>query len=460
MEWILLICSAAFLLLAIFLWQRKRRPESRLKDIESRLARLPNQPLTDLEKRKLLRTLFSLIAKHVHDTDQTAVYKAIELLQLAYGQGVVRPDEPVAVTSIVSTLLGQNRPELASAALDTYRGLLRCYNNSQMAAEQLQTAGVMAMKAGHAYVADKAVDILFTMFEKPEKAADPATVTASLGVLRVIGKLAIKRQDHDLFRELVNRLRSFLALEPPPAIEPEALVIMLTLWTHAIVSKRDENSLTLLTDSVQELAEKQLLSKSVVKGLLREWQDLTGIASLNPHSKISAILIHDMVILAEKTKDNVLWMEMAVAVGKISRLIIEQYGMAYAFPLLYPLLDESRKMLVAQVRFPVESTEAYFRQYALFCVVKQAIAIAEFAARSRITDTTYDVLEEIYRFWRDDRELNYKIKSAKKLFQLIILYWHKKVGPTASRQIPQSSELMEPLLLNQTDIDRLSFMAE
>lgn len=134
--------------------------------------------------------------------------------------------------------------------------------------------------------------------------------------------------------------------------------------------------------------------------------------------------------------------------------------MAYAFPLLYPLFDECRKLLAAQVRFPVESADGQFRQHAIYHVVKEAIAIAEFAARTRITDTTFDVLEEIYRFWRDDRELNYKIKSAKKFFQLIILYWHKKFGRNARRQLPASSELMEPLLLNQTDIDRLSFMTE
>lgn len=460
MAWILLIWSVAFLLLAVFLWRRNQRPDVRLKYIETRLAKLPQQPILETEKRKILKTLFSLIIRQSQNPDHTAVYKAIDLLQLAYGQGVARPDEPVAVTSLISTLLGCNRPDLAAAALDTYRGLLRTFNNGQMAAEQLQTVGVMAMKAKHSYVADKAVDILFTMYEKPDKIADATAVTATIGTLRVIGKFALKHEDRDFFRELVTRLRNFLALQPRPAAPPEALVILLSLWVHVIVSKQDESSLTLLTDSVREMAEKKLLDEQVISGLLREWQDIAGIASLNPHSQIAAILIYDMVLLAEKTQEVKLWTEMAAAVSKIVRLIIEQYGIPYAFPLLYPLLDECRKMLTAQVRFSLESAVNDFRQQAICIVIKEVIAIAEFASRTRITGTTYDILEEIYHFWRDDKALNYKIKSAKKFFQLIVLYWLKKYGRHASKQMPQLSELMEPPLLSQTDLDRLTFMTE
>lgn len=459
MAWILIVLSAAFLLLAFFLWRRNQKPHAKLRLAEAKLMKLAKSSSTKAEQRALLKTLFLLIAQSPA-TDETIGYKAIDLLQLAYGQGLARPDEPVSLTGLIGSLLNQNRPEMAAAVLDTYRGLLRGLSSGQAAAEQLQTVGVMAMKAKHSFVAAKAVDIMFTVFERPERTADSEAVTAIIGALRVIGKLAIKREDHEFFRELVFRLRGFLAGTPQPAVSPAALVSLLSLWMHVIVSKQDETALTLLIDNVQELADRKLIDKPVIRGLLIEWQDLAGIASLNPNSQIAAIIIHDMVVLAEKTQDAALWSEMANAVSKVVRLIIEQYGTSYAFPLIYPMLDECRKMLAAQIRFPLETSVGDFRQKAICTVLKESLSVAEFAARARITGTTYDVIEELYHYWRDDQGLNYKIKSAKKFFQLMILYWHKQLGRQAKKQMPPQAELMEPCLFSQSELERLSFMSD
>jgi hypothetical protein len=329
-----------------------------------------------------------------------------------------------------------------------------------MAAEQLQTVGVMAIKAQHPFVAAKAIDILFAIFEKPEKMADTQAVTAAIGTLRVIGKFTLKRGDHDFFRELTARLRAFLSSTPQPAFVANDLVALLSLWTQVIVNKQDETALTMLLDCVRGLAEKDLLTKSVISGLLSEWQDLAGLASLNPNSQIAAILIHDMVILGVKTGDPTLLSELVKGITKNVRLIIEQYGTTFAFPLLYPLLDEGRRLLSDQLRFNVESSVSDFRQSALLVIVKECLSVAEFAAHAKITCTTYDIMVEFLNLWQNDQKLNYKIKSAKKFFQMMILYWHKQLGAQAKKQMPVHADLMEPALLSPADLAELSFMSD
>ncbi|KYZ76991.1 hypothetical protein AXX12_02280 [Anaerosporomusa subterranea] len=457
MAWLFLLLSAAFLLLAVFI-ARSRGLEWKLRKAEAQLAKLAGKNVSAAERYQLLKTLFVLIAQKPDGADDKVAYKAIDLLQLAYGQGLARPDEPVSITALVGSLLSQGRSDLAAAVLDTYRGLLRDLGSAEMAAEQLQTVGVMAMKAKQSFVAAKAIDILFTVFEKPEKAADPKAVTAALGAVRVIGKFALKRGEQDFFRELVVRLRGFLVASPQPAVSAASLVAVFSLWMQVIVSKQDEVALPLLLDCAQELVDRKVIDKSIISGILSEWRDLAGIASLNPHSQMAAIIIKDMVKLAEKTQDAALWGSMVSAVMKTVRVVIDQYGTGYAFLLLYPLLDASRKMLGAQIRFPAETAVSDFRQHALFSVVKEFLAVAEFVARSRIAGTTYDVVEEFYHFWRDDQELNYKIKSAKKFFQLLILFWQKHMARQASKQMSPQPELLEPPVLTATDLERLGFM--
>lgn len=453
----LALLSAAFLLLAVYL-KKSRRAEWKLRAVEADLMKWGNKPPGEEARRKLLKTLFALAAQGVTEKDgETVSYRAVDLLQLAYGQGIARPDEPVHITALVSSLLNQNRPGLAAAVLDCYRGLLRKIDNAAAAAEQLQTAGVLAMKAKHGFVAAKATDILLTIFERPENLANREAVAAALNMLKICGKYALKRDDLDYYRELVARLKAFVTGNP--AYEARDMVSLLSLWLHVIVSKQNEAALTLLTDFVQELTDRKVFSRKVVEGILAEWQDLAGIASLNPASPIAAIIIHDMVALAAKIADNECWTNTVNACARIVRMIIEQYGTQYAFPLLYPLLDEGRKLLSDEIRFDVKSTTSDYRQRALFTVVKEFISVAEFAARVRITGSTYDIINEFYFFWHQDPALNYKIKSAKKFFQLVLLFWQKTMARQAKKQMPERPELLEPVLLSTIDISRLSFMA-
>lgn len=457
MTWFLLLLCVAFLLLSISLWSR-RGSQWKLRKVEAQLAKESGKSIDTTKRRKLLKTLYILIAEKPDGNTETIAYKAVDLLQIAFGHGLARTDEPVHLTALIGSLLNQSRPDMAAAVLDTYRGLLRSLGSAEMASEQLQTVGVMALKAKQSFVASKAVQILFTLFEKPERTTDTQAITAALGTLRVIGKIAISRSDHDFFRELLARLCSFLAVKPQPAVASHSLIAVFSLWMQVIVSKQDEAALMQFMDRIQQLVDDQLMGEPVIRGILYEWQDLAGIASLNPNSPIAANIIHNMVVLAEKSQDSLLWADMVSAVRKIVCLIIEQYGIISAFPLLYPLFDSSRQMLADQIRFPVEAAVSDFRQRALAVTLKETLSIAEFAARARIMGTTYEVLEELYCCWCNDQKINYKMKSAKKFFQLLILFWQKHMGRQASRQMPTQAELMEPLLLSSLELTRLDFM--
>lgn len=456
MSWLAVGFSAVVLLLAIIIGYRKLNSSCsrRLHRLERQLTGLA--PASSPGKhRQWIKDLFSLIVCAAEQDEATA-YKAIDLLQLGYGHGIVRTDEAVHITLLTATLLSQGHDSLAAAVLDVFRGLSRQLDHTELTIKQLQTIGVMAMRAKKSFVAAKALTILLMLFEKPERQQDPAVVTAAINTLKVLGRFAIRSRDTDLFRETVAQLQKFLAMSPN--VESASLIGVFSVWLHAVVSKQNQLALTVLANCVQQLAEEKLISITVVAGTISEWRDLAGLAGLNPHSSMAAEIIQSMVMLGRQMESTVLWTNLVNAVMKVAYIVIEQFGVEYTFPLLQPLFEESRRMLVLELRFPLESEQAEFRQHALKRVFKECLAVADFAARLQMTVTTYEIIDGWYKQWAAIPELMPKTKSVHKLFQLLVLYWQKNLASQAQKQIPSQANLLSPLLLTPIEINQFGFM--
>lgn len=436
---------------------RCRGTEWQLRTTEANLLKWAQKPPTAATQQKTLKNLFALIAREALAGNESNAFKAVDLLQHAYGQGLMRTDEPVHITTLVSSLLHQDKPGLAAAVLDTYRGLRRLEQVS-MIAEQLQTVGVLAIRAKQNFVAAKATDILFAVLERTDVTADRQAVASALGMMKILGKHALKRDDTDYYRELITRLCAFLAADPQPAVQPQALAELVSLWLQVIVSKQNETALQLLTDNVLQLNEAKLLNQELLCHLLPDWQDIAGIASLNPYSTMAPTVIRSMVALAVSSGNISLWNVTTDGIAKTVRLITGQYSVQQAFPLLQPLLDESRKMLSAELRFDVASPVSAFRQQALCSVLRETLSVAEFAARTRISASPYDIFAEFFACWSAAYSADFHVKSTKRLFQLLIAFWQKNMSQQAKKQIPANAELLEPVLLNEMDVNKLSFM--
>ncbi|MDU4962068.1 MAG: hypothetical protein E6X17_15540 [Sporomusaceae bacterium] len=446
MAWVALLLSAVLLLVAFGF---RRRPQRRLQQAASRLALLTGKDVSAAERYQLLKELFGLVARP-QDADEKVAYQAVDLLQTAYGRGLARPDEPIHLTSLAGALLSGGNPGLAAAALDCYRGLLRTAD-AVMAAEQLQTAGVLALRAKQGFVAAKAVDILFALVERPARAADPAAVAAVLGAVRIIGKLSLGRGDRAFFRELTVRLRTFLFASPPPAAPDAAVAGLFSVWLRTIINNQDEAALPLLAACMQDLAAHRP-SEAAFKSVLAEGIELAAAAGANPHNRTGPALLAVLTDLVRQAADIPLWRRLVMAAMQSARILLEQYDVRNVFTFLYPLLECSRLLVGEQIRFPGEGND--FRRQALLCVIREFLAVAEFSARLRLTDTAYQVLEAFYQCWRDDPALSYQQKSAKRLFQLFVLFW-KKHMLRQPEWLPQQLELLEPPLLTAADLERL-----
>lgn len=445
---------------AFSFWRRSRQLSWQARSLSKKLDKLARQQPKDAkEEAFFLRRVYQLIQDSLSANDPAMAYKLLDLLKLAYGEGCIRLDEPIHLMTLAVSLVRQEKTDLAAALLDAYRNMLRRLpvESSVMAAEQLLVIGTVAARGKQPFLATKAAEILFAMLEKVEWATHtPDSVIAVIRSLKVLGIYALRRQDAEFFREMTTRFAAFVITKPHSIIVDEILAA-LSAWLHRILQTDNEALLAVLTDFVLHLVDSGALRDESIKQLLQEWHNLAGVVSLNSKSKLSAAVVAHILELGKKTENVANWTLAVGYAAKLARLAVDQSGSQQAFPLIYPLLDAGRKILVAELKFG-QNVRSEFRQQALFVLVKECISLLNFAARKEMTATIYDVAGEFYQYWTGDSGRTVSSKSAKKFFQLLLLYWKQTRGLLPKKKLPADLPLMEPLLFSETDINRMVFL--
>ncbi|EGO61831.1 hypothetical protein [Acetonema longum] len=456
--WLLVIIVLGY---AVFsFWRRSRQLSWQARSLAKKLDKLARQQPRDAKgETSFLRRIYQLIQDSLITNDVAETYKLLDLLKLAYGEGCIRPDEPIHLMTLAVSLVRQEKTDLAAALLDAYRNMLRRLpvESSVMAAEQLLVIGTVAAREKQPFLATKAAEILFAMLEKVEWTTHrPDSVIAVIRSLKVLGGYALRRQDTEFFREMTTRFAVFVIAKPHSIIVDEILAA-LSVWMHRILQTDNETLFAVLADFVLHLADRRALQDESIERLLREWHNLAGVVSLNPKSKLAAAVVGHILELGKRTENVANWTLAVSCAAKLAKLAVDQSGSQQAFPLIYPLLDAGRKFLLAELKFG-ENVRSAFRQKALFILVKECISLFNFAARQQMLATIYDVAGEFYQYWSGDPARAISCKSAKKFFQLLLLYWKQTRGLLPKKKLPADLPLMDPLLFSETDINRMVFL--
>ena len=447
--------ASALLLLAAFHYKRSRGFAGRHRRLAGRVARLKRGRLTP-ETIGLLRQIFGLAHAAVGGKDEQGAYQAVDLIKTVYGQGIARQDEAVQLGALTARAIRAKQPDTAAAALDAFRLLLRRLPDEAVpaAAEQLTTIAAVALREKYNFLAAKAAEIIFALLEKTGWEDDRATAVAALKVLRTTGILVLRRRDGDLFRELLTRLDAVLParLAGEPAAELAALVCT---WLHRIVQNDAANMFAILAEFTARRGESGLWPPANRAVLVKEWHNLAGTASLRPRSTLAPAIGECALRLSLATADLKHWEASLAGAGQTARMAIQRHGLAEGFALVLPLLEIGRELLALELKFATPDHAADFRPQALYLLVRETIAVAEFAARQDMVTTVGDILSEFLRCWAGADRAN--PRAAKRFCQLLAAHWLRARGRQARRFVI-SAELAVPVLLTDADKQKLGFL--
>lgn len=452
--WGSIVSALAIGCVAVFWWVRSRRLEAKYTRLAGQASRV-KRGRDIAQEREVLKSLYALVHQGINVKNTATAYRTIDLIKMVFGEGIVRPDEPRQLTTLVVRAARAKELETAAAALDAFRQLLRRCPPDMVPTvmEQLTYIAAIAMKDRHNFLAAKSMEVMFAVLEK--EAGSPASVFAALRALKTVGVLALRRKDQDMFREIATRLAELVPA--PLASEPATELVALTgMWLHRIVQDDDHAMFCIVAELVGAVNQRGVLGQDSLVALTKDWQNLAGTASLRPNS-ILAPLISEMALkTALRFWDLGLWEEAVGNAGQTAKMIIQRNGLKTAFPLVLPILETGRELLSLELKFGnLENTES-FRQRALFYTVRVCLSLADYAARQDMISTPGDSITEMYNLWMTipDRTGS---KSAKRFCQLLAAYWFK-TGTKQAKRGAVGSELSAPALLTDNDKQRLSFL--
>lgn len=444
---ILIICVAA-------VWFYAKNPDRRLNLAETKLDRYLKSRIPSTQTvNKLLQQMHMLVNVSMEDANAARTYKAVDLLKLAYGSGLQRPNEYQRLGSIIVKAMRNKQPDIAVIALGAFRPLLRnlAAQDLSLAIEQLTLIAFWAARLKYNFLLAKILETVFDVVSRTECTNDQKILSAILNSIRIIGTLALRRQDHQLFRELATRFKAWTSSSGLKF--PEEIEGVFITWLHQIAKNGDDIALEAVARLCHDFFDNQTITSAGVSAIVGESSKAAGTACLNQHNKVTPLILQFILELAAKSYDIVIWRKAVSAVGQVSSLAISRREMAEAFSVLLPMLDTGRYILTDELTFGEYSDD--YRRKRLFIIVRECILLAELKARQDMTSSTGDVITEIYEAWIANPQTTGLKKSIKKYCQCLLLYWQSTRQRQARRCILDNNSLIEPILVADKDRKRL-----
>ncbi|MBP2653669.1 MAG: hypothetical protein H6Q73_1238 [Firmicutes bacterium] len=450
--WTIAIVVTGGLGTALYVWFRSRNMAKRYDKIASRVKQI-DSGWNNRRTTQLLDSIYRLIDICIATDNAVFGYKAIDLLKIAFSEGVIRNNESPELAGIIIAALRREQPDIAAGALDAFRQLLKNMPSGDiyLACEQLTLIAAISYRENYYFLAAKAAEVVFVVMDRREDEG----VMSVLSTIKIIGILALRRRDNGLFRELTVRLADAIdeqCWHNGFRIEVNGIV---SVWLHRIIKNDDAMMLAVLTEFVRLLLSSDNLTEDDMNEFIREWYNSAGIASLNPNSDLAAKIIA-FTLKAILNRCGLQGLDLAVnGAGQVVRLVISREGIKNSFPYVLPLLDTGRELLARELKFGSGEYDDSFRQRALFSLVRELIAIARYATRQGTSTTVSDVITEYYQCWLVYPEPS-SVKAIKRFCQLIIVYW-LRVRTRQEKKMDVSGELALPMLLDDREREKLAF---
>lgn len=420
---------------------------------------LERDPERLASRGKWLQRAFFLLQSFLKYEDLPKVIEVIDQLKLAYGYGFLRPNESMKLTALVVSCLQDKHFDIAAFLFDAFTPLIRNQSCDKIAAifEQLTFISLVFAKHKQFFLCAKAANLILNSYEKnwhsPNESQNQQIIITALAALQRIGSLAMRR-DPELFYEILTRTVALLK-KAEFTFSDGALSALFVTWLHKAACNDQTEAMLRTCSELEQLLRCGGVTEVVLLEVITEGRNIAGTLSPQSHNPISPLLVQQLLSLAYLSQ-SIRCMKGAVeCAGQVGNLAVQQHGFRKSFFLLRPLLDCGRKLFNDERKFGYSESNGGFRQRTLFYILKESLAIAEYAARQDMTLTVGDVILWMLQSWQQQATIEESKKSIKRFSQLFYMYWHQVRSRQAKRSGAMLTELMTPLLLTEEQVDWL-----
>jgi hypothetical protein len=404
---------------------------------------------------KWLRRAFFLLQSFLESEDLSKVIEVIDQLKLAYGYGFLRPNESTRLTALIVRCLQDKRVDMATFLFDAFTPLIRSQSCEKIAAifEQFTFISLVFAKHKQFFLCAKVANLILDVYDKNgcqlNEPQNQRTLTTGLTALQRMGSLAM-RYDLPLFYEILSRTVALFKKSGLIIRDSEVSGLFLA-WLHKAARNEQTEALRQIFFELEQLLRCGRITEMVLLEVIVEGENIAGTFSCQLFSPIGPLFIQQLLSLAYLSQSIGCMKQAIDCGGRVGYLAVHQNGFRKSFSLLRPLLDSGRKLFNEERKFGYSESNNGFRQKTLFYILKQNLAIAEYAARQEMTLTVGEVISWLLQSWQQQATVEESKKSIKWFSQLFYMYWHH-VRIRQAKRSGLLDELMMPLLLTPEQV--------
>jgi len=271
------------------------------------------------------------------------------------------------------------------------------------------------------------------------------------------GRWALQRNDMVLFTDIAERTGRWCSTVTQ-AGAAEGILPVLDSWLHRIIRHDRSDAIAPLFGALQAACKGTGMPETLLQGFLPDWRVAAGQAALNPESPMARMLVESLLQFAAAYEKQDIWFLALDAVSQVGALSVQKYGVVDGFPVVLPLLEQGRILLLDELKFADGPDSDSLRQAVIRRICRQGLHVAEIAARADVTTNAGDMIVLLHQSWKSTPMMDSYEKSIKKFCQLLLLYWANNRKRTARRWEPQDAEMRVPLLFTEEEHAKLTFL--
>lgn len=426
----------------------KRKSEQLLAQYDTKLHKLADQEYAD----QLLADLYELAVSSINDGNEQVFYKTVELLQLAFGKGIFREDEPGNIKSLFILTMSLQQYHAGEHVLSLYRPLARWgLPILQELPEQFTLMSSLAYKTGQHFLISRIIEIVFLVMSKQE--TQETLCQEFFDTLKIIGIGAVRKNDTGLFREINSRYSQWISKYLHKSNTAYVTDCQL-FWLHGIVQKENVEMYDTWWGVTETVLVSGLVNSPELIIFFNGWCQIFGQAGLNPYSKLGPAMLNNAIANVLATEDIVLIKQVLHKFGQNLCCIVGVHDLQNSFAVLFPLLERGRTIFQGELKYPGDDDGV--RRKSLFMLIRQIMMIIEQISRKDIMSTPGDVIVQLYRQWSKYPSLPCNSMRVKKFCQFLMLYWLR----TNHRVKEYSSyeEITKPEMISIQEINNLGYL--
>lgn len=420
-----------------------RLTKARLKYIAWKIDHIKkNQQNGAKNGTSLLTQTFTICRENLRDKQYDIAFRALDLIQLAYGQGVARPKEEIMLLSIAVQALKQQQPDMASLALYAYRPLL-WQNSAQAQASFHQFIFILPLlqKTRQYSLANVLAELIFTYYSTIPTLST-AILKSSWPIVRQIGLMALRKNQEPWVRELLCQIFQFITDSKAKSNQvvnqflEELLIELWQDWFYEALQQRSTGNIRLLLAHLESWLEQNWLSEDTFLILLKNLETTLSLALLQQQSiHCKSILQVCCSVIVKKN-----WLRALKQSGQLTLylgcLAIEEKRTEELFLLLQPFFNLGRKILSREIYWGQGDCIDEFRLQALKCVLDKALELADYRLKRDYQLTIAAVITD----WCDEwiRSSLPAQDSAQQFFRFLFIFWQQ----TRRQQAKGSSKFL------------------